>query len=671
MEEKKEIGIMGMTPRFSERIQRAQNHYYSENWSAFKKVFEEDKKDLLEEFDLFGNTAIHVATHSNNPLLLKHLLQMLLPEDRWNALRKKNCQSNTILHEIAMQDEVEMVDVVLEFDRKDIVEAPPPPEEEMSSLLKTKNQKGETPLFRAAKFGKLKMVKQMVKYVDDEGDMEVHLHSKNQNILHACVLGCFFVLPEERYEILEGYNNTFDLFPHKRDLESGHQDDAKPPTSGLSKINYALWNCLAKVSNRVDDLWRRKNKYELAKRLAESLVIQDYSWQTSHNHLLGKARIKLPPILYNVSKRKEQYEREKKMQHQLEDEKKKKKQLLKGPAHHHEDHIGKAKKYFHYAPLLIAASYGIIEIVELFLKKHPESINHVSDDGHNVLHMAVKHRQLKIFKLLQKKSEFHTLASQISSKTKNTILHQVARTDFYRPPELPGAAFQLQSELKWFKRVRKVLPSHLIMHCDEDYLTAADILDIMHYNMLKEAQSWIKETSQSCSTVSVLVATVVFAAAYTIPGGSTEGGDAVLSGSPVLLFFTTMDIVALSLSLASVVMFLSILSAPFELWDFHKSLPIRLRIGFAFLFGSLTTTMLAFIATVLITIKLQWKNWASTLIYGVAFFPVTIFALMEFPLYTKLPNLLMKMCRKVMKMVGIYKVVRSFSGKRLVKRKYP
>ncbi|KAF7840584.1 ankyrin repeat-containing protein ITN1-like [Senna tora] len=647
--ENKEIDIKGMTPKFSERIQRAQNHYYSENWSAFKKVFEEDKKDLLEEFDLFGNTAIHVATHSNNPLLLRHLLQMLLPEDRWNALRKKNCQSNTILHEIAMQDEVEMVDVVLEFDRKNIVE-----EAAMSSsLLKAKNQKGETPLFRAAKFGKLEMVKQMVKYVDDEGDMEVHLHSKNQNILHACVLGYFFVLPEERNEILEGYNNTFDLFAQKRDLESGHQDDAQPPTS---------------VSSTVDDFRRRKSKYELAYRLAELLVKNDYSWQKSYNHLIGKARIKLPPILYNVSKRKEQYEREKKIEHQLEDERKKKKLQLEG--HEDNNHIGKAKKYFQYSPLLIAASYGIIEIVELFLKNHPESINHVSDDGHNILHMAVKHRQLKIFKFLQKKSEFHTLASQISSKTKNTILHQVARTDFYRPPELPGAAFQLQSELKWYKRVKKVIPSDLIMHCDGDYLTAGDILDIMHYNMLKEAQSWIKETAQSCSTVAVLVATVVFAAAYTIPGG-TDKGAAVLFRSPVFLFFTTMDIVALSLSLASVVMFLSILSSPFELWDFHKSLPIRLRIGFAFLFGSLTTTMLAFIATVLITIKLQWKNWTSTLIYGVAFFPVTIFALIEFPLYTKLPNLLMKMCKKVMKTVRIYKVIKFFTRKKLVKGKYP
>ena len=170
------------------------------------------------------------------------------------------------------------------------------------------------------------------------------------------------------------------------------------------------------------------------------------------------------------------------------------------------------------------------------------------------------------------------------------------------------------------------------MHCDIDGHTPEDMLEMEHDGMLKEAQKWLKETAQSCSTVAILVATVVFAAAYTIPGG-TENGTPVFLHSHVFLFFTIMDVVALATSLASVVVFLSILTSPCELWDFHKSLPRKLNLGFALLFLSLMTTMLAFSATMLLTIRLEWKNWTSTLIYSAAFFPVTIFAMIQFPVY--------------------------------------
>ncbi|XLU33389.1 hypothetical protein S245_069455, partial [Arachis hypogaea] len=58
---------------------------------------------------------------------------------------------------------------------------------------------------------------------------------------------------------------------------------------------------------------------------------------------------------------------------------------------------------------------------------------------------------------------------------------------------------------------------------DSDGLTANDVLEMEHQDMHKEAKCWIKETAQSCSTIAVLVAAVVFAAAYTIPGGSENG----------------------------------------------------------------------------------------------------------------------------------------------------
>ena len=200
------------------------------------------------------------------------------------------------------------------------------------------------------------------------------------------------------------------------------------------------------------------------------------------------------------------------------------------------------------------------------------------------------------------------------------------------------------------QRVRRILPPHYLMHCDKDGLTARDVLEMEHLEMHKEAKCWIKETAQSCSTVAVLVATVVFAAAYTIPGGS-ENGTPVFFGSRVFLFFTVTDVVALVSSLASVVMFLSILTSPFELWDFYKSLPRKLSLGFALLFFSLVCTMLAFSATILLTIRLENKKWTSILFYGAGFLPVAISAWMQFPLYKMVQRLVKRLSNTLKQVV--------------------
>ncbi|KAI4354005.1 hypothetical protein L6164_002910 [Bauhinia variegata] len=220
------------------------------------------------------------------------------------------------------------------------------------------------------------------------------------------------------------------------------------------------------------------------------------------------------------------------------------------------------------------------------------------------------------------------------------------------------------------QRVKKKLPNYLIQHFNDDKLTACDLFENEHALMLKEATDWIKKTAESCSAVAVLVATVVFAAAYTVPGGTDPiNGLPILLSSPVFLIFTIMDIVALASSLASVVMFLSILTSPFELLDFHKSLPRKLSLGFGFLFFSLTTTMLAFSATILLTIKLEKEKWTSTLIFGAAFFPVAVFGLFQFPFIMAVRDLSKESWKKIKKVLPSRFKPSKFS-KRIKKRNY-
>ena len=80
--------------------------------------------------------------------------------------------------------------------------------------------------------------------------------------------------------------------------------------------------------------------------------------------------------------------------------------------------------------------------------------------------------------------------------------------------------------------------------------------------------------------VATLIAIVIFAAAYTVLGGVDNG-----TGAPIFIrdqwffIFVISDAAALFSSLASIIMFLSILTSCYAENDFLISLPTRLMFG--------------------------------------------------------------------------------------------
>ena len=199
---------------------------------------------------------------------------------------------------------------------------------------------------------------------------------------------------------------------------------------------------------------------------------------------------------------------------------------------------------------------------------------------------------------------------------------------------------------------REVSPDNEGMQRGKE-LTALELFQEEHKDQLKLAQEWIEKTSQSCSAVAVLLATVVFAAAYTIPGGSDERGFPIFLHNRFFLAFTVLDIIAFASSLTSVVMFLSILTSPFEYENFYHNIPLKLIWGFTLLFFSVMTTMLAFACTFFLIIRFR-KKWTTGLISFAAFLPVTVFALMQFPLYVSFLSTMKDLFKEVGKYLPPY-----------------
>ena len=99
--------------------------------------------------------------------------------------------------------------------------------------------------------------------------------------------------------------------------------------------------------------------------------------------------------------------------------------------------------------ILAAARNGITEIVEEILNKFPTAIHDDTDEGKNIALLAVENRQPQIYQLLLKKGLLTETMLQKLDKDGNNALHLAAKIN--KPWLIPGAALQMQWEIKWYE----------------------------------------------------------------------------------------------------------------------------------------------------------------------------------------------------------------------------
>ncbi|KAK9287100.1 hypothetical protein L1049_015511 [Liquidambar formosana] len=157
-----------------------------------------------------------------------------------------------------------------------------------------------------------------------------------------------------------------------------------------------------------------------------------------------------------------------------------------------------------------------------------------------------------------------------------------------------------------------------------------------HKELVESGEKWMKVTSNSCMLVATLIATVVFAAAFTVPGGNANNnGVPIFLNRNFFILFAISDALALFSSYTSLLIFLSILTSRYAEEDFLESLPKRLINGLASLFFAIVTMMIAFTATLSIVLGEKWK-WACIPIAIGACFPMNLFAIHQLPLFVQI-----------------------------------
>ncbi|KAI7982646.1 Ankyrin repeat-containing protein ITN1 [Camellia lanceoleosa] len=283
-------------------------------------------------------------------------------------------------------------------------------------------------------------------------------------------------------------------------------------------------------------------------------------------------------------------------------------------------------------PILVAAKYGIIEIVEKVLEQFPVAIHDTNSDEKNIVLLAVENRQANVYKFLLERNVLKDSIFGKVDKDGNSAVHLAAKIGEYRPWFIPGAALQMQWEIKWYEFVKYSMPLRFFVHYNKADETAKDIFTKSHKDLVKQGGEWLTTTSNSCSVGAALIATVAFATTSTVPGGNSTEGKPTLEKQPAFNVFAIASLVALCLSVTALVMFLAIVTSRIQERDFRTSLPGKLLVGLTSLFVSITAMLVSFCAGHFLVLKDELK-FVAIPVYAVTCLPVTFFAIAQFPLY--------------------------------------
>ena len=184
-----------------------------------------------------------------------------------------------------------------------------------------------------------------------------------------------------------------------------------------------------------------------------------------------------------------------------------------------------------------------------------------------------------------------------------------------------------------FQFVKESMPFHFFPRQNKDGKTSREIFTETHKKLVEDGSKWLTSTSNSCSVVAALIATVAFASSTTVPGGvKQESGTPTLENQPAFDVFAISSLVALCFSVTALVMFLSILTSRYQVKDFGRDLPRKLLLGLTSLLVSIASMLIAFCAGHFFVLKDKLK-YAAFPVYAVTCLPTTFFAVAQFPLY--------------------------------------
>ncbi|KAL4604578.1 hypothetical protein ACB092_10G202300 [Castanea dentata] len=238
--------------------------------------------------------------------------------------------------------------------------------------------------------------------------------------------------------------------------------------------------------------------------------------------------------------------------------------------------------------ILMAAKNGITEMVRKILEIYPVAMYDVDKDQKNIVLLTVEHKQPCVYELLlslKKKNVIKdSLFSEVDNKG-NSVLHLAATKAEFNWP-VPGAASQMQWEIRWYEYIKNSMERSLLPLLNKKGQTPEEIFTKTHEDLVKQGGDWLSSTANACSVVAGLFVTSTFSTATNLPevveGNKHSEASKIFASSSFVSFYT---------SLVAVVMFLSILTSGYREKDFRRALPWKLLLGLTAFYMSIASTL--------------------------------------------------------------------------------
>ncbi|XP_071729607.1 uncharacterized protein [Rutidosis leptorrhynchoides] len=593
-----------------------------------------------------GNTALHIAVGLGHNDFVRNLLMFYLNDEQ--VLKKRDSDGSTALHIAAIVGNTHATDLLVKKNK---------------ALLHIKDLKGEEPLHKAYENMHLDTIGYLLKAINDDDDVKGKEQSSHIHLgIEIGVDLLVNAISAKQYNFASDLIKRFPKFASK-------SDDVLMAIARTFPTELDYWQTLFYPSYDLDDISNTAVTmlkfyfmilFYLPVLIYQYIYKDDRSYGTWFKTLLRGLLITVPMwllsiflliplciimvwLLFVVF----YYALWKGID------------ILGGPT----KHIEKKKKDWNEAtnvlrlvcheigmlefsgthhpyftrPLLEAASQNAYIVVDEILHGSPEAIQSTDKSGYDIIQLAIIHRSEKIYNLIYDFGERKNLYRTLEDSSKNNILHLAARlAPSHELSRRRGAALQLQRELQWREEVKKhIFPTYITR--ENIFKETPDMLFTREHEMLlKEGENWMKATSESCSITAALIATIMFAAAITVPGGNDQTtGIPLFSKYAAFIIFAVTDAISLFASSTALLVFLSILTARFAENDFLVSLPSRMLIGLVALLLSTIAMMVAFSATLFLVFCHQ-KLWMLAPICVLAFIPIGFFVVLQFPLIVDL-----------------------------------
>ncbi|KAI6679111.1 hypothetical protein NL676_032992 [Syzygium grande] len=543
------------------------------DWESAKRFLEQDSSSNMATITSRSETMLHIAAFSAHDQFFENLVEILSPHPE--ALEMVDCDGRTALHIAVLCGRIRMVKALVRRNPK---------------LTQLPDDEGRVPWAMSAL--EASMHKEIAWFLaknttDDEPshpfssssaidtiiDLTYAGHHgirfEGNSILYALTMMPSHFLSRTRLSVLET------LICKRIPVDLNYKPTDKNSDPALQRLTRSLWNAAKIVVPIIKRLHEVKLRHVVAVELAKQVCIAIASKDTTEiNDFWQEGQV-----------------------------------------------------------LVRATARGVSELVKLCIQFFPELI-WIAPNGVSLVAHAVKYRRertLGLFLKVSSTNEMSLVPAPTLEKTKR-IMKEAAE---YKPTldeviNVSGAAFRMQRELQWFKAVESCTMPIMRTYYDEG--TYWKIFVDKHKDLLESGEKWMKDTANSCMLISTLIATVLFAAAFTMPGGNDDKtGVPLLLGQDSILVFAISDGLGLFSSVTAILIFLAILTSRYEAQDFLESLPRKIIMGLSLLFLSLAFMLVAFAAT-LTTVLDKRLEWVLIPIALLASLPVALFVVLQLPL---------------------------------------